>query len=185
MKQISLWTTCCLLVIVSLFSSCSKEGPAGPAGAQGPAGPTGATGVAGPQGPAGTANVIYSPWLDVTYSRPDTLHYFSAVIQATKLNAAMLTSGEIKIYMNWQTAADPDVTPLPYFDPGGLFVNVDFYLGEIDLYSNGNLSTQGTGTSKAGQVRYILIPGGAPARMAAPIDWNDYKQVQAYLGLKD
>jgi hypothetical protein len=35
------------------------------------------------------------------------------------------------------------------------------------------------------QYRYILIPGGAEARKAAGIDWNDYKQVKAYLHLKD
>ncbi len=35
------------------------------------------------------------------------------------------------------------------------------------------------------QYRYILIPGGTSARMAKSINWNDYKAVQAYLGLKD
>jgi len=171
-------------VIVSLFSSCSKEGPAGPAGAQGPAGPTGAAGTQGPAGPAGTANVFYSTWMDASYALNADSSWYVANITATRLDASMLSNGEIKVYMNWGTAATPDVTPLPFFDGQFLFT-VDLFLQRISLSANVNATTQGAGTNKQFQVRYILIPGGAPARMAAPIDWNDYKQVQAYLGLKD
>jgi len=36
------------------------------------------------------------------------------------------------------------------------------------------------------QYRYILIPGSVNARVAKPaVNWNNYKEVQAYLGLKD
>ena len=53
------------------FTACSKTGPTGPAGPAGQDGAAGAAGPAGPKGDTGTANVIYSPWLDVTY-KPDT-----------------------------------------------------------------------------------------------------------------
>jgi hypothetical protein len=42
------------------------------------------------------------------------------------------------------------------------------------------------------QFRYIIIPGGTTALPVSvngmksnTIDWNDYNQVKAYLGLKD
>ena len=121
MKQISYAFTCCLLVVFSVFQSCSKEGPAGPAGPQGPQGPQGtpgSNGTAGPAGPAGTANVIYSAWLDVTFAAaqaPDTLLY--AEIAAAKLDNNILNTGEMKVYMNWGSTTDPDIVPVPYFDP--------------------------------------------------------------------
>src|SRR4030095_14682589 len=102
-------------------------GPAGTAGAPGGAGP------AGPTGPAGTANVIYSAWLDAAYGRgtaPDTTFY--AEIAAAKLDNNILNNGEMKVYMNWGSTADPDVTPLPYTDIlNGFYINVDFFTQPI------------------------------------------------------
>ena len=56
-----------LLVACSFLLVCSncKKGDPGPAGATGPAGPTGSTGAIGP---IGAANVIYSPWANVTFT---------------------------------------------------------------------------------------------------------------------
>lgn len=168
------------MALITLIVSCGKEGPAGPAGAAGPAGPAGASGPAGPAGPAGTANVIYSNWTDtVTYGllgAPDTI---VGALRATKLTADILNKGEIKVYANLGSTADPLVLPLPlyggyFLGPGG-FIDVLFSIGEIDIVSNRNIDGL--------PLRYILIPGGATARSA--INWNDYKQVQAYLGLKD
>lgn len=164
------------------LASCDKEGPAGPAGAAGPAGPQGPSGPAGPAGQAGTANVIYSDWIDSTTWNPlidttslDTVGYY-ALISATKLDATILNQGEVKVYVNAGTTADPFIFPLPYND-GQLFIDVSFYTGTIQLVSNGDL----TGLP----FRYILIPGGTHARTMKPINWNNYKEVQAYLGLKD
>jgi hypothetical protein len=33
------------------------------------------------------------------------------------------------------------------------------------------------------QYRYVLIPGGASVRRN--VNWNNYEEVKAYLGLKD
>src|SRR5688572_26246355 len=109
-----------LAVFISLvFIACEKEGPAGPTGPAGANGVPGPTGPSGPAGPAGTANVIYSEWLDVTYEpiveEGDTLA-FVAVIPAPKLDNAMLTNGEIKVYLNVGTAAEPSVWSLPLTD---------------------------------------------------------------------
>lgn len=172
------------------MAGCSKDGDAGPAGAAGPAGPAGpagAAGVPGTQGAPGTANVIYSAWIDTANFRPDTIMTgpvidtvgFFANISAPKLDLDMLNKGEIKVYVNLGSDDDPVVFPLPF--NGSVFMDPVFFLNGIQIYSNIDL----TGLVP---FRYVLIPGGTAARAAAggkTVDWNNYKEVQQYLGLKD
>ena len=180
-----------LVLITFIFTQCQK-GDVGPAGPAGPTGPAGATGSTGPKGDTGTANVIYSAWLDVTYSpetdtNGDTLD-FVAHITANKLTQAILDRGEMKVYMNWGTQATPDVAPLPILDPffTGVIINPEFLLQKIDLYSNFNASTFTDAGLKYLQYRYILIPGSVAGRLSKPaVDWNNYNEVKAYLGLTD
>ena len=169
------------IALVVGIVSCSKDGPAGPAGATGPAGPAGPAGSQGPAGQPGTANVIYSDWTDtLTYgilAAPDTI---AGALLAPALTNDILNNGEIKVYANLNTPADPFVVPLPlyggFFLGDGGFVEVAFFTGEIDVVSNRNIDGL--------PLRYILIPGGSHARMAK-INWNNYNEVKAYLGLKD
>ncbi len=180
-----------LLVIAiagSLFfamSACSKTGPAGATGATGPAGPAGPTGATGLKGDTGVANVIYSPWTDVTLgyrsSKPGDTTWIGTMA-APKLDSLMLLRGEIKVYINLNTAAVPSIAPLPYFD-GGTIINTQFEKGTIYIVSTDNVSTVTQGGVKYLQYRYILIPGGKAAR--GVIDWNDYGQVKNYLHLTD
>src|SRR6478735_7196962 len=150
--------------------SCSKDGPVGPAGATGPAGPQGASGPQGPAGQPGTANVIYSDWTDtLTYGllgAPDTI---AGALLAPQLTADILNNGEIKVYANLNTPADPFVVPLPvyggFFLGTGGFIEVAFFTGEIDILSNRNIDGL--------PLRYILIPGGTHARNMK-VDWNNY-----------
>lgn len=188
-----------LVLITFIFTQCQKgdtgpAGPAGPTGATGAAGPAGAT---GPKGDTGTANVIYSPWLDVTYAGLDTVHntdgtidtvLWGASITANKLTQAILDKGEIKVYMNWGTQTNPDISPLPILDPffTGLVINPEFLVQRIDLYSNFNASTVTQNAQKYLQYRYILIPGSVAGRLSKPaVNWNNYNEVKAYLGLTD
>jgi hypothetical protein len=191
MKQINSLVTCCFLaVFVLVIASCSKEGPAGAAGPAGPAGAAGPTGAAGAKGDTGVANVIYSAWLDAKYTGDlngtDTIgFYYDATVP--KLTAAIINSGEIKVYVNFGSSAAPQIIPLPYWDPYyTITINPTFLVGIIDIYTNVDLSTR-TATDGSGnkllQWRYILIPGGKAARSA--IDWNDYAAVKKYLNLKD
>lgn len=194
MKKLTFQIAVIALVAAGIsLASCSKEGPAGPAGAQGPAGPTGAQGPAGAKGDDGTANVIYSEWLDVSYeadtvhdgSLIDTIGYFAS-IDIPKLDNEILTSGEIKLYVNLNAADEPVIAPLPYFSIyDGVSIEPVYYLNTVELYSNidaGTITFEGT---KYQQYRYILIPGGVAARKASGVDWNDYNQVKKYLNLKD
>jgi len=177
-----------LIAITLIISSCAKDGSAGatgPAGPAGPQGPGGAPGVPGAAGPAGTANVIYSAWTDTTTWRPDTTMTGTKIdtvgwfanISAPKLDTTMLNTGEIKVYINLGTTADPVVFPLP-FNNGRVFIDVVFFTNTIQVSSNANL--------KGLPIRYILIPGGVKAgRGYKTINWNDYNQVKAFLNLKD
>jgi hypothetical protein len=187
MKKNVMGFVCSLAMVVLMISSCSKEGTTGPAGPAGPAGPTGAAGAAGP---AGSANVIYSPWIDVTYNI-DTIivsngirdtSYFT-VIEAAKLTNAILTNGEIKVYINLRNAATPVVFPLPYQSLGGDYIQPIFFTGSIELDASENFGTFTSGGTKYYQYRYILIPGGVPARSS--IDWNNYADVKEKLNLRD
>lgn len=203
MKQLMYSLTFLLLITaaVSSITSCSKKGDPGPAGQQGQKGDkgdkgdTGAGGPGGSKGDPGTANVIYSDWLDVAY-KPDTVHRaggtidtlgYYAIITAPKLTTSILNSGELKVYVNQNSAADPVITSLPYTDlRSGLYISYVAYQQAIQLESNGDISTvQNNAGVKLRQYRYILIPGGVAARKTNAVNWNNYNEVKAYLGLKD
>jgi hypothetical protein len=188
---------CTLFLAIAIsFASCSKEGPAGatgPAGPAGPAGPPGAAGVPGTPGAPGapgTANVIYSDWLNVTFTGSDSTGW-EATIPAPKLVDSILNRGEIKVY--WNAGSDSTnsqfILPLPVFDLflfGDLVtMNPYFSNQSIGLISNYNLSSRKVRNYNTLQYRYILIPGGKAAREASGVDWRDYNQVKKYLRLKD
>ncbi|WP_276503011.1 hypothetical protein [Terrimonas pollutisoli] len=180
--------------IAIVMSSCAKDGDQGPAGAAGPAGPAGPAGAAGPAGPAGTANVIYSAWLTSAF-KADTFRTtgnvldtagFYVDIDAPKLDLAMLDRGEMKVYVNLGTPAEPVVYPLPFL--GAVYIEPIFLLNTVEIYSSGSKSPNLQAALGQTPFRYILIPGGTAGRTAPggkTIDWNNYKEVQAYLGLKD
>lgn len=181
-------TSVMLAFAVLLFTAC-KKGDAGPQGEKGDKGDTGATGATGAAGKTGSANVIYSAWQDVTFNRVDSFTV-AGTITAPKIVDSIIQKGEVKVYWNINTASNPSIVPLPYYDNGVLFGASDMAnipivkVGTIYLYSNYNLSSfTTTAGEKAFQYRYIIIPGGVSARSA--VNWNDYKQVKAYLGLKD
>lgn len=187
-----------LMATAVLFTtSCGKDGDTGPAGQQGEKGDKGDKGdkgETGNQGNEGTANVIYSDWLDVVYEA-DTVHLagnvvdtvgYYGMIDAPKLTKAMLTSGELKIYINLSTAADPLITSMPYTGGNGVYIQYVAYENTIEFYSNIDAGTlQTNGGEKIQQYRYILIPGSTAARRTDAVDWNNYTAVKTYLGLKD
>lgn len=198
MKLKSLLPAAVLLVASSLlFTSCGKDGatgPAGAAGAQGPAGPAGPAGSKGDKGDNGTSNVIYSDWLDVGFS-PDTIHTsgggidtigYYADIEAPKLDVNMLTTGDMHMYVNINTADDPVIAPLPYAAENGVIIRYLAFTGVFEIYSNIDPGTQQDNNGvKYQQYRYVLVPGGSAARMKNVVDWNNYAAVKAYLKLKD
>lgn len=179
-----------LLALPLFFASCAKEGPAGPAGPQGPAGPTGAAGAAGAagtKGDPGTANVIYSHWLDVTYSLTADSSALIAEIPAPELVDSILNSGTMKVYFNLNNVDTSYVVSLPYTTLNGIQITPYFSNGLITLEANANAGTYTENGKKYFQYRYVLIPGSTAAgrRPNGGIDWNNYAEVKKYLGLKD
>ena len=178
-----------LFLITIVFANC-KKGDTGPAGPAGPTGPNGGAGAQGPKGDTGTANVIYSQWLDVPFL-PDTVHNgttidtlgFFANVTAPKLDSLMISKGEIKVYINLGSLANPFVAPLPYFDVySGVSISPTFSVQRIFMYADADASTVTQNNVKFLQYRYILIPGSVGGVMKQT-DWNDYNQVKVALGL--
>ena len=192
-----------MLVLAVGFTSCTKEGAAGPKGDTGATGAQGNPGAQGPQGTSGTsANVYYSAWTNVTFkpdsmwntsrNKYDTIGY-KASIAAPKLVDSILQKGEIKVY-----ATVPDLVhttngtavtvPLPFFDYNymligqGVSITPGFKLNQISLYADFNATTWTNPV--VFQYRYILIPGLTTGRVQG-VNWDNYEEVKKYLGLKD
>jgi hypothetical protein len=133
----------------------------------------------GPKGDTGVANAVYSAWATVNFAAQvvqpgDTV--YTATIDAPAITKDVLDKGTIHVYVNLNTAAAPDIFPLPYFD-GGAIINPDFEIGKINLISN---------VPATAPYRYIIITGSVPAgRLATNVDWKSYPSVQAFYGLKD
>lgn len=175
------------LFLITLMASCGKDGSAGPEGPIGPAGPQ------GPKGDNASGTVIYSAWLDVPF-KPDTIHLangtidtvgFYAVIDAPKLTLALLSTADLKVYVNTNDATDPVIYSLPYNGNSGLYIQLSAYTQKIELYSNADVGTTIANGKKYQQYRYMIVPGNTQSRSAAPVNWSDYAAVKAYLGLKD
>lgn len=186
-----------LLAITLIFASCSKEGPAGATGPAGPQGPQGASGAAGSNGATGaagatgTANVVYSDWLNVKYdpANVDSTTWI-AEITAPRLVDSILNKGAIKVYFNAGSDSTNGqvVMTLPIYEPFllGVIINPYFTNQTITLISTGNVSSFTLRGFRHFQYRYVIIPGGIKSgRGIKTINWDDYKQVKAHLGLKD
>jgi hypothetical protein len=142
----------------------------------------------GAKGDTGTANVIYSPWLDVTFTGGSDTTFWEAAISAPKLTKAILDSGMVKVYVNLGSSTAPLIFPLPLSDVyaalGIAQLGVYFQLNSIGMYSDANLTTQITGGSHVPQFRYIIIPGGVPSGRSA-VNWNDYNAVKRLYNISD
>ena len=201
MKQKNLAFALILFFASSLIIfSCSK-GPAGAAGATGAQGPAGPSGPTGSTGATGTANVIYSPWLNVTFQAGSDTNMIGT-IPAPKLADSILNKGDVKVYFNAGSDSTNGqfVLALPAYEPFlfsnnnqpvTLIINPYFTLDTISIISNYDLSSFAINGYNYFQFRYIIIPGGTSTLPVSingtkkSINWNDYNEVKAYLGLKD
>lgn len=124
-----------------IFSNCKKGDP-GPAGATGPAGPTGAI------GPIGTANIIYSPWANLTFTGSGTS--WSALITAPGVTQDIMDKGVVKTYFKFGTGVyEGNYTNLTGGSTSAIYQFLS--VGAINLRS----------TFAANYPwRYVIIPGG-------------------------
>ncbi len=183
-------------------------GPAGTTGAQGPAGatggqgPAGQTGTQGPQGVPGTANVIYSPWIDLTASAD----WSTALVQSTvgqrrqwsksfsapAITPDVISNAAIMVYFN------QPLGNIAYQIPDGLYAfSYTTRPGFISIFRhypniNNGLSYMGPTEFSAVSIlgnytrfRYIIIPGGVPSGRKAAVDYSDYEAVRKLYDIKD
>jgi hypothetical protein len=156
------------LVLIIGMISCSK----------------GSTGPAGPRGPAGPDSVVYSVWtpLALTYVPADTL--FEQTITAPSITKAILDSGVILSYVNFQdTSGTYHVIPTAGLTGIGVFE--DFAVGKINIASVRDYSKL--------PYRYVTIPGSLKTGNSAStqkvkgytiqeLKAMPYEQVQLVLG---
>src|ERR1700760_1348170 len=156
------------LVILIGMISCSK----------------GSTGPAGPAGPAGPDSVVYSPWtpLALTYVAKDTL--FEQVINAPSITKAILDSGVILSYVNFQEQ-NGTYHVVPTVGLPGIGIFEDFAVGQINIESIQDYSSL--------PYRYVTIPGSLKTGNSAStqkvkgytieeLRSMPYEQVQLVLG---
>lgn len=177
-----------LLLFIVVITSAACEGPAGPQGPKGEEGASGPKGDQGPQGEEGTANVIYSEWLDIVWNQSDNNTNKSMYINESRVSEDdFMETGMVVVYLREVVSGStPVIYPLPYsFGSTYLYplvTNVPNLQGILLM----NSSTDGGNVSSLNgvQIRYILIPGGIPAKMN-PSFLNDYDAVVEYYGLEE
>lgn len=139
---------CNLLIIVLVFSTCTKQGPSGP---EGPV---------GPQGPPATNPVDYfsSGWVEVTFAFDEFSQSYFGVIDTYTLTSNVLTFGDVRLFINIGTEENPALISLPYTEPSGLFVNATFETGRISLFSNWDPSTIESDGQKYRLFKFLVSP---------------------------
>ncbi|PWT79164.1 MAG: hypothetical protein C5B59_00200 [Bacteroidetes bacterium] len=180
-----------LVILTTIFVSCSKTGPAGATGATGPAGPTGPMGPSGPKGDTGTANVMYSDWFTPpSYTKATVfgvIQYYAdtavaAITQKILDSGTVITYGRLYQYSGalW-----------PVGQVGQLPISLTYVAGKTmtdtwsSLVSLGNLRIQfvnntnfyTTGIAPDNQFRYIIIPGAVKVNKAIPQEYDKLCQM--------
>lgn len=159
------------------------EGPTGPKGEVGEQGPE------GPQGEEGTANVIYSEWLDVEWDEQEGDYYRAMFIEEERITNNFFNTGVVLVYLKFGPQNEKYILALPqiglgagggYLDFEFLVVSGDDFSG-IHLYAEINEGNPDLDNLTNYQVRYVLIPGGEPAKIPENL-FEDYEAVAKYYG---
>jgi hypothetical protein len=135
----------------------------------------------GPKGDTGNANVIYSDWMSVTFARQvqqpgDT--FYRATLTVPKLTDSILNKGDVRVFLNANTAASPNVLTLPY----GYSIVPSFAVGKITIDGDDDYSTFTSGGQTYFQYRYVLIQGSTKARSATN---QSYEELKAAYNIPD
>lgn len=178
-----------ILAIMVAISISACEGPTGPDGAQGPQGEQGPEGAQGPQGEPGTANVIYSGWMDLEWNLSDEATYKTMLIEDENATGDFRDTGTILMFYKFtDSGGTTAIFLMPFVDETTRF---DYLLAVnegagIEGIAVRYYRTSGTDPLPEldGQIRYILIPGGVPAKIPANF-FEDYDAVKEYYGIPD
>lgn len=180
------------LSLVAAIGCEGSEGPTGPAGEQGPQGQQGPE---GPQGPEGTANVIYSEWISFNESNwdaPDTLGgqvRREYPVDVPQITSDILSQGVVAVYAKFDVAEIQNrVFSLPSLLSltSGAEQHLGFELEDssliITFHDVEDNSTAPTVFGDIGQFRYVIVPGGTPAKQNFP-DFSNYDEVVSFYNI--
>lgn len=184
-----------LLLITFLaigLTSAACEGPTGSDGPQGPQGEQGPEGPQGPQGETGTANVIYSDWMNIAWNLvdgPTRKHMY--VEESRVVEEEFMATGTLLMYLKLETPEDIVIAALPFtnrtdnlFYVIGKAASGEGLEGIIMVLVATDSSTPVQSDWNDYQVRYVMIPGGVPAKMKDDF-LKDYEAVKEYYGIPD
>lgn len=178
-----------LAFIFAIAAGCEgPEGPTGPQGEQGPEGPQ------GPQGPPGTANVFYSEWTSFDVDNwSDPISRFGITqreypVNEDKVDQSVIEQGFVLVYIQFANTA-PSVDPLPYIgsvtksEPQLLSFKLQTGLIIIWFQDMDGVSDPGRFGGTPNIYRYVVVPGGSPAKVNWP-DFDDYYATMEYFGIE-
>jgi hypothetical protein len=180
-----------LAFILVLTVGC--EGPEGPTGPQGEQGPQGLQGPQGPEGPPGTANVFYSDWTSfVRDNWSDPVNQFNITrreypISEDRVTQGIINQGVVLVYVQFVNTA-PSVEPLPFYgsvtkaEPQMLSFSLEESSIIIWLMDMDGAEDPGRFGGESNIYRYVVIPGGTPAKGDWP-DFSDYYATMKYFGI--
>jgi hypothetical protein len=165
MKQPKFASFLLLAAILFTVFACTKTGPIGATGATGPTGGTGSTGPTGPTGDTGVANVKYSQWTDIVWTKTPSGSATSQQISAAGITIQILDSGFVLVYLR-----SDSLSHAPYFLPYTAFVSGDASFVIEPVFQAAGLTIQAStpigiplGAADIypkAQVRYIAVPPG-------------------------
>lgn len=177
-----------IIPLTFFLAAASCDGPEGPQGAMGEQGPQGEQ---GPEGPPGTANVIYSDWMNIAWNLTDNATFKQMYIEEPRVvEEDFIENGTLLMYFKLEVPEGIVTAPLPFTNgtdyltflaadvPGenveGIVVRLEATDGTTDVQSDWNDY----------QFRYVMVPGGVPAKMGDGF-LKDYSAVKEYYGLPD
>lgn len=195
MEKVYLRGFAVLAVSIAFMIVAGCEGPEGPTGPQGAQGSQGEQGEEGQEGPPGTANVIYSEWItfdETNWNDPNTIGGQTRIeypVSESQITDDILASGTIAVYARFDVAPITNrVFPLPLILPltSGNEQQLAFELESgtiiITLHDIEDHTIEPTPFGSIGEYRYVIVPGGTPAKAKRP-DFNDYHAVMNYYGI--
>lgn len=188
-----------LLSLCLAFASCTQsEGPTGPQGEPGPQGQQGPQGPQGEQGPPGedgedgedgTANVFYSEWMEIDWNVSDGTTLKTMLISEPRVTEEFTNTGSLLMFARNATIDVKTAIALPFVNGND---QLYFYAlnGHETLNDGIVFNAQSLDNSvpvsefSNTEIRYVLIPGGVPAKMRDNF-FEDYNVVKEYYGIPD
>lgn len=177
-------------VISGLLFMAACTGEKGEVGPQGVAGATGAAGDKGDAGAkgeftkilTGTATIKPDNWATQSIDVTDDGYYI--IIPEKQITKDIVEKGMVMVYYTFSGVS----SPLPYLGPASKFLHL-VYLekgeGRIRIDIQPNIYTSKIAKPTIDYSFRWVIATGSTAGRIRNIDWNDYNDVKAKLGLKD